>query len=69
MPVLVALESERRFSELHAALRGVTPRALALALRDLEDARLVTRDVRPTRPPSTVYRTTPSARRLAATAP
>src|SRR5436305_2442862 len=55
VPVLVALESERRFSELHAALPAVTPRALALALRDLEDARLVTRDVRPTRPPSTVY--------------
>jgi DNA-binding HxlR family transcriptional regulator len=58
VPVLVALDEPRRFSELRAVLPGVTPRALALALRDLEDARLVRRDVRPTRPPSTVYRAT-----------
>lgn len=58
VPVLAALDEPRRFSELRASLPGVTPRALALALRDLEDARLVRRDVRPTRPPSTVYRTT-----------
>jgi DNA-binding HxlR family transcriptional regulator len=59
VPVLVALSEPRRFSELRAALPGVTPRALALALRDLEGARLVRREVLPTRPPSTVYRTTP----------
>lgn len=58
VPVLAELAEERRFSELRAALPGVTPRALASALRDLESARLVRRDVRPTRPPSTVYRTT-----------
>jgi DNA-binding HxlR family transcriptional regulator len=39
-------------------LPGVTPRALALALRDLEVAQLVRREVLPTRPPSTVYRAT-----------
>jgi DNA-binding HxlR family transcriptional regulator len=58
VPVLAQLDDPRRFSELRAALPGVTPRALALALRDLEDARLVQRDVLPTRPPSTVYRAT-----------
>jgi DNA-binding HxlR family transcriptional regulator len=58
VPVLAELSGDRRFSELRAALPGVTPRALALALRDPEDARLVRREVLPTRPPSTVYRTT-----------
>src|SRR3954447_14804658 len=62
VPVLVSLVEPRRFSEVRAALPGVTPRALALALRDLEDAGLVRRDVRPTRPPSTVYRATSRAR-------
>jgi DNA-binding HxlR family transcriptional regulator len=58
VPVLAQLNEPRRFSELRAALAGVTPRALALALRDLEEARLVRREVLPTRPPSTVYRAT-----------
>jgi DNA-binding HxlR family transcriptional regulator len=58
VPVLAELSEERRFSELRNALPGITPRALALALRDLEDAGLVRREVLPTRPPSTVYRAT-----------
>jgi DNA-binding HxlR family transcriptional regulator len=61
VPVLASLDEPRRFSEIRARLAEVTPRALALALRDLEDAGLVRRDVRPTRPPSTVYRVTPRA--------
>src|SRR3954462_11432711 len=64
VPVLAQLGGERRFSELRAALPGVTPRALALALRDLEHARFVRREVRPTRPPSTVYRATARGRRV-----
>ena len=64
VPVLAELVEPRRFSELRAALPGVTPRALAIALGDLETARLVRREVRPTRPPSSVYRTTPAGARL-----
>jgi DNA-binding HxlR family transcriptional regulator len=64
VPVLAALDRERRFSELQASLPGVTPRALALALQDLERAKLVRREVRPTRPPSTVYRTTTRGARV-----
>ena len=64
VPVLAELREPRRFSELRAALPGVTPRALALALRDLEQHRLVRREVLPTRPPSTVYRVTARAPRL-----
>jgi DNA-binding HxlR family transcriptional regulator len=64
VPVLAALAEPRRFSELRVALPSVTPRALALALRDLEDDGLVRREVRPTRPPSTVYRSTARATRV-----
>lgn len=65
MPVLAELGvGERRFSELRQALPGITPRALALALRDLEAARFLRRDVLPTRPPSTVYHATRSGERL-----
>jgi DNA-binding HxlR family transcriptional regulator len=64
VPVLASLTEPLRFSELRTALPGVTPRALALALRDLEGDGLVRREVRPTRPPSTVYRLTPKATRV-----
>jgi DNA-binding HxlR family transcriptional regulator len=66
VPVLAALGAEQRFSELRAALEGVSPRALALALQDLERARLVRREVLPTRPPATVYRPTARGRRVQA---
>jgi DNA-binding HxlR family transcriptional regulator len=58
VPVLAELTEERRFSELRNALPGISPRALARALRDLEAVGLVGREVRPTHPPSTVYRAT-----------
>jgi DNA-binding HxlR family transcriptional regulator len=61
VPVLAHLTEPQRFSELRTSLGDVTPRALALALRDLESALLVRRDVLPTRPPSTVYRPTQGA--------
>ena len=64
VPVLAELGDDRRFSELRVALGDVTPRALALALQDLETARLVRREVLPTRPPSTVYRATARGRRV-----
>src|SRR3954454_10958777 len=61
VPVLAELGEPRRFSELRAALPGITPRALALALQELESTGLVRREVLPTRPPSTVYRPTARA--------
>jgi len=64
IPVLAELGDERRFSALRAALPGVTPRALALALRELEAIGLVRREIRPTRPPSTAYRPTARGRRI-----
>jgi DNA-binding HxlR family transcriptional regulator len=64
VPVLAELGEQRRFSELRAGLTGVTPRALALALQDLERAGLVRREVLPTRPPSSLYRPTAAGRRV-----
>jgi DNA-binding HxlR family transcriptional regulator len=66
VPTLAQLVEPRRFSELRGDLPGVTPRALALALKDLEDGGLVRRDVLETRPPSTRYRTTAAGARVAA---
>src|SRR4051794_26415482 len=64
VPVLAELRRDRRFGQLRSSVPGVTPRALAVALRDLEDARLVRREVLPTRPPSTLYRATARGARV-----
>ncbi len=66
LAVLVALAAGReRFSALQSALGAITPRALTQALRELEEARLVARDVFADAPPSVRYRLTPAGRRLA----
>ena len=66
MPVVFALgEGPMRFSELRERLEGISPRALTLALKDLEAAGLVDRRVTDDYPPSTVYRLTRSGRPLA----
>jgi DNA-binding HxlR family transcriptional regulator len=65
LPVLAALERPARFSKLKAALPGVTPRALALALKDLRAAGLVERRIEDAYPPTAIYAATPRAQRLA----
>jgi len=67
LPVMAELDRPRRFSELRAALPA-TARALALALKDLEDAGLVHRAVTEDRPPRTMYEVTRTARRIASAA-
>lgn len=64
LPVLVALDGGRRFSELRAALPGATSRALALALKDLGAAGLVRRELVDEFPPTALYRATSEARAL-----
>ena len=64
LPVLVALARPSRFSELRAELPGITARALAIALKDLEAAGLVERRVEPAYPPTAVYAATAAGRRL-----
>jgi DNA-binding HxlR family transcriptional regulator len=67
MPVVYALSDEPlRFSELRERLEGISPRALTLALKDLEAARLLDRRVTDDYPPATVYRLTRAGRPLAA---
>jgi len=68
LPVLAALDEPRRFSELRAALPEATPRALTLALKDLQASGLVTRTVRDDYPPAVVYETTTAAQPIAAAA-
>ena len=67
LPVLAELDRPRRFSELRSALPA-TPRALALALKDLEGAGLVRRTVTSDRPPQVRYAATRSAGPIAAAA-
>jgi DNA-binding HxlR family transcriptional regulator len=64
LPVLAALQRPARFSELRAAVPGVTPRALTLALKDLQAAELVERRVEDAYPPRAVYSPTPLGRKL-----
>jgi DNA-binding HxlR family transcriptional regulator len=66
MPVLAALGGSMRFSELREALPGVTARALALALKDLQAAGYVEREVVDDYPPTALYRLTCAGRRLRA---
>ncbi|HET6985406.1 MAG TPA: winged helix-turn-helix transcriptional regulator, partial [Kribbella sp.] len=65
LPILALLTEERRFSELRSALPDTSNRALALALKDLESAELISRTVTTDYPPATVYGATPPGLRLA----
>lgn len=64
VPVLAALDGGRRFSELRMQLAGVTARSLALALKDLQRADLIDRQVVEGYPPTTLYRPTAAGRRV-----
>ena len=64
LPVLAALRQPARFSELRASVPGVTPRALALALKDLQAAELVERRIEDAYPPRALYVPTAQGRRL-----
>ena len=64
LPVLAQLDQPRRFSELRAAL-PTTPRALTLALKELQADGLVRRRVTDEYPPQVRYDATRAARRIA----
>jgi DNA-binding HxlR family transcriptional regulator len=68
LPVLAALDEPRRFSELRVALPDASPRALTLALKDLQAAGLVRRTVLDDWPPWVLYELTAAARPIAAAA-
>ena len=65
--ILLALaRGAERFSDMLAAVRGLSSRMLALRLRELEEAGLVDRDVSRTMPVTVRYRLTPQGRELLA---
>lgn len=65
MLVLVAVgRGATRYSHIEAELPGITPRALALALKDLQAAGLVDRTVEHTYPPTSIYRLSEKGRDL-----
>lgn len=65
LPVALALATAGgRFNRMRAALGGVTPRALASALRDLRGAGIVERLLVDDTPPRTEYRLTRRGKRL-----
>ncbi len=65
MPVLLAIQTGRkRFSDLKASLRGITSRALTLALKDLQTAGLIERTILDEYPPATRYDLTGKGRRI-----
>jgi DNA-binding HxlR family transcriptional regulator len=66
-PMLVAVAIGRgatRYNEMKAMLPGITPRALALALKDLEAAGLVDREVSHSYPPAARYSLSPRGTQL-----
>lgn len=69
MPLLHAVGGgPARFSALKVALPGISARALALALMDLQAAGLVERRVLDSYPPATLYTLTPPGQELASLA-
>ena len=61
-PMFVLVAASRggsRFANLMAMLPGITPRALAMALKELEREGLVERTIAETYPPSVAYRLAP----------
>jgi len=57
-------ESPRRFSELKGDLQGVSAKTLSARLRKLERDGVLSREVKPTSPPTVEYRLTTLGGRL-----
>ena len=65
MPVAYVLgRDHHRFGELRGELHTITPRALALSLKDMEDRGLVDREIIDDYPPVSSYRLHPRARSI-----
>lgn len=65
MLVLVAIgRGARRYNQIRAELPGITPRALTLALKDLQSAGLIERTIEHSYPPVSLYFLTPRGEEL-----
>ena len=70
LPIVYALSfGKLRFSQLQEIWAELTPRSLAMALKDLQEAGVVERRVSDDYPPATYYTLTPTGRRLAKSLP
>ena len=58
------LPGPKRFTELRAALPGISPKTLSARLKRLEETGLVTRTAYPEVPPRVQYELTPAGARL-----
>ena len=63
--IQVMLSGSVRFSEIRAAIPGISDRLLAERLRELEEELVVSREVQDGRPPQVFYRLTDKGRGLA----
>ena len=63
--LFAAMSGALRFNEFVEAIDGISPRMLTERLRDLEEAKLVSRTVVPSTPPYVEYRLTEKGRALA----
>jgi DNA-binding HxlR family transcriptional regulator len=60
LPIVSALHNwDVQFNQLKVMLPEITPRALTLALKDMQSTGLLHREILPTFPPTPVYRLTP----------
>ena len=66
LPLVAALERERRFSEIAAALRPVSPRALSMTIKRALAEDLIARRLGDEFPPAAFYARTERGERLAA---
>jgi DNA-binding HxlR family transcriptional regulator len=62
--LVLLLEGPARFSELASAIPGLSRRMMTERLRELQDARLVERNVDPGPPITSTYRLTPEGEQL-----
>lgn len=58
------LSGKKRFSELERSLTGISPRMLSARLQMLEQARLISKTIFATVPPTTEYELTAEGRRI-----
>ena len=63
--ISMMLKGAERFCEFREAIPGISDRLLTERLKELEDARIVVREVGDSRPPSVTYRLTDKGRALA----
>lgn len=58
------LSQEKRFKELHVAINEITQKTLTVKLKELEEKKIIHREVFPEVPPKVVYSLTPTGEKL-----